>query len=313
VKVIDFGVAKLADSDPSQLSERGTTMGTPAYMPLEQLRGSQDLDGRADLYAFGVMLYEAVTGQRPYAGLSLPELALEMGAAAAAPVAALRPELPALLARIVDRAVARERDQRWPQLRALIDALRPFCCESGFAGAPAGQTAALLRLHNSGARSNTQPGAAAVPPALELPVRISRVRTLHAGEPPDTFAPRALAGPARSGRVNRAWACGMALALLGALALHLRASEPHSAGASVVHSREPRHPLAVPAAGARVPCLHAPGCRRDARNIAGTDPRLLSADGEGEPLWHGAACGRWLRERAGSEGGTVCADRSSPP
>jgi serine/threonine-protein kinase len=75
VKVLDFGLAKVvrdASSDESTitmaLTEAGTAMGTPAYMAPEQAQG-QDVDQRADIWAFGVTLYELLVGRRPFRGI----------------------------------------------------------------------------------------------------------------------------------------------------------------------------------------------------------------------------------------------------
>ena len=67
VKLLDFGIAKLIDDvDEPELTRDGQVVGTPTYMAPEQARGEKNVDGRADLYAVGAILYRMVTGQRPY-------------------------------------------------------------------------------------------------------------------------------------------------------------------------------------------------------------------------------------------------------
>ncbi|NUP07001.1 MAG: protein kinase [Polyangiaceae bacterium] len=66
VKVLDFGVAKMTDG--ANLTRMGTVVGTPAYMAPEQARGAPDVDGRADVYGVGAVLYRLVTGQPPFDG-----------------------------------------------------------------------------------------------------------------------------------------------------------------------------------------------------------------------------------------------------
>jgi serine/threonine-protein kinase len=135
--VVDFGVAKLsAITNLTTLTETGTTMGTPVYMSLEQLSGLKDLDGRADVYSFGAIFYEAVAGQTPYTADSVPELAFKIAAADPEPVLTKRPELPAQLARVIDWAVAREREQRMPDIRTLMRELEVFADDRAFVRDP---------------------------------------------------------------------------------------------------------------------------------------------------------------------------------
>lgn len=75
VKLADFGIAsteKETTSD-SELTQAGVTLGTPSYMPPEQFSDTKSVDGRADIYAMGVMLYEIITGQKPFPGSFSPE------------------------------------------------------------------------------------------------------------------------------------------------------------------------------------------------------------------------------------------------
>lgn len=66
VKLADFGIASDENDDPSDKTQSGVTLGTPAYMPPEQFENSSTVDNRADIYALGIMLYEMVTGTKPY-------------------------------------------------------------------------------------------------------------------------------------------------------------------------------------------------------------------------------------------------------
>jgi len=145
-KVVDFGIAKVAGTLGLTLTETGMSLGTPLYMSLEQLRGDKDVDARTDVYAFGVILYEAITGHMPYSATTLSELAIKVATTDAVPVKELRPDVPTQLARVVDWAIARKREQRLPNVRALIQELDAFAQNYSFRNQMTNQAAALPRL-----------------------------------------------------------------------------------------------------------------------------------------------------------------------
>ncbi|MEJ7728151.1 MAG: protein kinase [Polyangiaceae bacterium] len=121
LKLLDFGISKFLPRSPL---DRGTvgggTMGTPLYMSPEHLRGVADLDGRSDVYALGVILYECAVGMHPYPSEELPTLIAKVLEGAPRPsMLELRPGLPVGLTEIIDRAMARDRDERIPTARAL--------------------------------------------------------------------------------------------------------------------------------------------------------------------------------------------------
>ena len=133
VRVMDFGLAPAVQDDAfertqsdtherdNRLTVTGTMMGTPAYMPLEQFHG-RSVDARSDQFSFGVALYEALYGQRPYVAARVEELlaALE-GEQIGKPPAGT--SVPTWLRDVVVRALAREPPRRWPSMQALLDAL----------------------------------------------------------------------------------------------------------------------------------------------------------------------------------------------
>ncbi|HTU62902.1 MAG TPA: protein kinase [Polyangiales bacterium] len=133
-KVLDFGIAKLNTPDGLSLTATGATLGTPFYMSPEQYRGDKDIDARTDVYAFGAMLYEAITGRMPHIASSLPELALKVTTVDAPSVKSLCPKVPSTLARLVDWALARQREDRIPSLKLLHDELQLFAREHSFRG-----------------------------------------------------------------------------------------------------------------------------------------------------------------------------------
>jgi len=131
-KVLDFGIAKLNTPDGLSLTATGATLGTPFYMSPEQYRGDKDIDARTDVYAFGVMLYEAITGRMPHIASSLPELALKVTTVEAPSVKSLCPNVPSTLARLVDGSLARKREARIASLKLLHDELELFAREHSF-------------------------------------------------------------------------------------------------------------------------------------------------------------------------------------
>jgi serine/threonine protein kinase/Flp pilus assembly protein TadD len=112
VKVLDFGISKHASNTDLKLTRSGALIGTPHYMSPEQIRG-EAVDIRSDLYAVGVVLYEALTGKVPYDGPSLNALVLAALNSDAPLVCDARPDCPRELERIIFKAMSRSREQRY--------------------------------------------------------------------------------------------------------------------------------------------------------------------------------------------------------
>jgi hypothetical protein len=98
-------------------------MGTPAYMSPEHISGVQQIDQRADVYGFGVLLYEALTGQMPFPGEQGAALFDRILHQAAPSVTLFRPDLPPGLVRIIEKAMAKQPDQRYSSMNAMVGAL----------------------------------------------------------------------------------------------------------------------------------------------------------------------------------------------
>jgi serine/threonine-protein kinase len=125
-KVLDFGISKIAeDATNMRLTRTGAVVGTPYYMSPEQIRGSHSLDRRADVYAFGVILYEALTGQVPFHADTYGALVLEIATGTPKSPDELVPSLTPELSRVVLRAMARDLNARYPTMESLIGALEP--------------------------------------------------------------------------------------------------------------------------------------------------------------------------------------------
>ncbi len=130
-RVLDFGVSKLAGGsqlDKWSMTAPGLVLGTPDYMAPEQMRG-EDIDARADVYAFGVILYEALSGELPFQAESFADLVAQVLTATPRPIEKLT-ALPAGLASIVGKAMAREPADRFESIQALLEALAPYRARS---------------------------------------------------------------------------------------------------------------------------------------------------------------------------------------
>ena len=128
VKILDFGISKV--TDPSRPEDRmtctGAVLGTPYYMAPEQARGDRDVDHRLDLYALGVILYEAVTGQVPFTGDNYNQLLLKILTEKFPTPRQLDPTLPEALEAIILRALERDRTERYQTAQEMYDDIVPL-------------------------------------------------------------------------------------------------------------------------------------------------------------------------------------------
>jgi serine/threonine protein kinase/Flp pilus assembly protein TadD len=162
VKVLDFGLAKtLPSTSPSELTQLSTlppsmsvvgeVMGTLAYMAPEQIRGGA-LDARTDLFAFGILLHELLTGRRPFEGATAADLSSAILRDPPTPLQSLRDDLPPDVCRIVGRCLEKDPERRLQtakDLRNELDRVR----------------SALV----SAASAVTRPGAPTATPTQDLP------------------------------------------------------------------------------------------------------------------------------------------------
>ena len=121
--VTDFGIAS-GGAHPGPDTDPGRLMGTAHFMSPEQGAGAP-VDGRSDLYALGVVGYLSVSGRLPFEAASVPALLLRQATEPAPAVLQLAPGLPPALASAIDRCLARDPDDRFPDGEALADALAP--------------------------------------------------------------------------------------------------------------------------------------------------------------------------------------------
>lgn len=120
LKIMDFGLARVRGE--TRLTRSGMTMGTPDYMSPEQVRG-EDVDQRTDIWSFGVVMYEMLTGERPFKGGYEQAVMYSILNTEPQPPAALTPGLPPEVDAMVMKALARTREQRWQNMDQVIQAL----------------------------------------------------------------------------------------------------------------------------------------------------------------------------------------------
>jgi len=118
----DFGVAKSVASEET-LTQLGTALGTPYYMSPEQAAGDRDVDGRSDLYSLGIVGYQLLSGRLPYEGESIRDVLVQHVTKEPLPLDLAEPSAPPDLAAAISMCLAKDREDRLPDGRALAAAL----------------------------------------------------------------------------------------------------------------------------------------------------------------------------------------------
>jgi serine/threonine protein kinase len=187
-KILDFGVSKIIGpalslppnengEDDGDLTRPGMVMGTPFYMSPEQARGDRNLDARVDLYACGIMLYEALTGRRPFLANNYTQLLMLILSASPKPVREIRPGLPMQFDRVVEKAMARKREDRYQsaaEFQLDLQALRDRHAQA------AAIVAAVPKHpvgHHAARESSSRHGGFTQPKPPALPVRAAALST----------------------------------------------------------------------------------------------------------------------------------------
>ncbi|WP_437815382.1 serine/threonine-protein kinase [Sorangium sp. So ce1078] len=163
-KIVDFGISQLTDAGDA-ITIDGQLLGTPSYMSPEQALGKRTIDARADLWAVGVMLYEALSGAQPFRGGNHHAVLRRILETEPAP---LPPSIPQRLRKIAGRCLEKDPARRYPDAASLRADLQAALDDLG-ASAPA--PIVILSPASAGQRSlaTTRPrGALAVPPRLAL-------------------------------------------------------------------------------------------------------------------------------------------------
>jgi eukaryotic-like serine/threonine-protein kinase len=125
VKVLDFGVSKLTEPG-ADLTQDTATLGSPLYMPPEQINSSKYVDARADVWALGVVLYQLVAGKTPFHGETIQQVCGRVFQCPPTPLSTYRSDAPPGFEAVILRCLEKEREQRWPNVAAFAAALVPF-------------------------------------------------------------------------------------------------------------------------------------------------------------------------------------------
>jgi serine/threonine-protein kinase len=181
IKIIDFGISKFSEQGAaSKMTRTGALMGTPHYMAPEQATGSAEVDRRTDIYALGIILYEAVTGRLPFQAETFNQLLFEIALAKIIPARQLVPDLDSAIDTIIMKASARDPAHRFQSSGEFIAALEEWERSGQAVSLPPDQSIEAIV-------------AATVPRTAQTPSGINIEATLGEGALP---APRASVGGA---------------------------------------------------------------------------------------------------------------------
>ncbi len=156
-KIVDFGLSRFNGGEQQNLTKTGVIMGTPSYMAPEQARG-KPVDQRVDVYGLGTILYTVLTGRPPYEEESAPATILALLNSEPPRPRSLVPTIPAHIEVVIERAMAKNADDRYPDMAAFEAALDAL---PGGRTATSGEPAALVPAPPSNARIQASSGSAA--------------------------------------------------------------------------------------------------------------------------------------------------------
>lgn len=272
VKIIDFGIAKVSNADGqySNVTSASKVVGTPFYMAPEQAQGHV-LDQRVDVYALGIMLFEMLVDERPFIGASALEILTNAMIGPRVAPSSLRPELAAIagLDQLVLRAIAANKDQRFPSMRQFGEAI--IACLSALdATRVLGLPSIAQQPVRAGSDGAGRPDPRAVP-ATELvdPLLLES----SSGE---VTAPHEPAAPGR-GRF-----AALGTALIAAALAAFWVSSADDGHAPSLPSAPHASAEAPPDPPAPIP-MRAPALLRGTRNAADAAPAVLAEDAAAAP------------------------------
>lgn len=126
IKLVDFGVAHMGDDGDSELTTDGMTIGTPSYMAPEQFKDSKNVDSRADIYSLGVMLYEMLTGKKPFPGNFSPEAIAKIQKGKCTPPRKHNPAITGFASKYIRKAMKVSPDKRFSSCDKIVTSLERY-------------------------------------------------------------------------------------------------------------------------------------------------------------------------------------------
>ena len=170
VKIMDFGIARL--HEPTVKTQTGVLLGSPQYMSPEQIVG-QAFDHRADIFSLGLVLYEMLTGTKPFQGEDIPELTFKVANMPATPPSHIAPDLPPVLDYIIARALKKRADERYASAAELAKDLREAAKEVAAAESAGLERAVAKTVPDGAPEVASETGMASLPRDEPLELRAS--------------------------------------------------------------------------------------------------------------------------------------------
>src|ERR1051325_1846371 len=188
VKITDFGTAKILQFGSTQQTSH--VMGTPSYMSPEQVKG-RAVDGRSDIFSLGVMLYEMVTGEKPFPGQNITTVIYKIVNEDPVPPRQIDPSIHPGISSVVMKALAKEPEQRYQSCREMLEDLRNYRAQGLAGGNPnstmvmgGGSPAATVVSGNAGGHGLAGRGLSEDDPTVVATARSLSARAASPGQTP---------------------------------------------------------------------------------------------------------------------------------
>jgi serine/threonine protein kinase len=251
VKITDFGTAKILQFGSTQQTSH--VMGTPSYMSPEQVKG-RAVDGRSDIFSLGVMLYEMITGEKPFPGQNITTVIYKIVNEDAVPPRQIDPSIHPGISTVVMKALAKEPEQRYQSCREMLEDLRNYRAQAIAGGNPnstmvmgGGSPAATAASSNVGGHGFAGHSLSGHAPATDDPTVVATARSLSAraassGQTPvirrtETIPPTPVEPSKKKGVIGTIFAT---LLLLGVIVYGANKIKPVFEAARALHNAQVR-------------------------------------------------------------------------